>query len=249
MLRRVSGFTLIELLVVVATIAILAALLLPAFARAKEKAKQLQCINNLRQIGLACEMYQDDQQGRTPEAAIAVPGFTTTWHSLVWPYLRVNLKYIGPDNNNITELSELFLCPSKADEPDTGTLNFWCYGVSAYCGFGWTRRTISEARFPVSTLRITETWTAGPDSVAGHVFAPMPTKCTGVPWTIVAPGWHNGRNVVLWMDGHVRPMAKERVMLNDNVVDSELLDSLGPPHGPMPLTGNVWCRFGPPKPS
>jgi len=66
--KKERGFTLIELLVVIAVIAILAALLLPAMAKAKEQGKEMDCLNNLRQIGLNLSLYNDAAGGRVPSA-------------------------------------------------------------------------------------------------------------------------------------------------------------------------------------
>jgi prepilin-type N-terminal cleavage/methylation domain-containing protein/prepilin-type processing-associated H-X9-DG protein len=66
MMRSRRGFTLIELLVVIAIIAILAAILFPVFARAREKARQTSCLSNLKQIGLSLHMYAQDYDGLLP---------------------------------------------------------------------------------------------------------------------------------------------------------------------------------------
>lgn len=84
--QNATGFTLVELLVVIAIIAILAAMLLPALAAAKAKAKRAGCSSNMRQIGLAIRMYADDYRGWGPETTHGNPT-NRSWIFTMSPYV------------------------------------------------------------------------------------------------------------------------------------------------------------------
>jgi prepilin-type N-terminal cleavage/methylation domain-containing protein/prepilin-type processing-associated H-X9-DG protein len=85
--RAHPGFTLVELLVVIAIIAVLASLLLPALASAKAKARQTKCSSNLRQMGLALQMYADDHQGWLPLTTHGAEETNRSWIFTLRPYL------------------------------------------------------------------------------------------------------------------------------------------------------------------
>ena len=118
-----KGFTLIELLVVIAIIAILAAILFPVFARAREKARQTSCLSNCKQMALAIMMYTDDHDEMLPGYVIWTPtevdrpvagttGYYLFWMDVIYPYVK-NKK--------------VFICPSY-DNPSA---------ISPHVGYGW----------------------------------------------------------------------------------------------------------------
>ena len=118
--RLLTGFTLIELLVVIAIIALLMAILMPVLRKAREQAKNVECFNNLRQIGLAANLYAEDYELYIPRGAAG--STEKAWYQLFMPFL--SQKPIGSDYRTV----KIYRCPSYPDKEQTV-----CYVVN-----GWT---------------------------------------------------------------------------------------------------------------
>lgn len=110
--RQGKGFTLIELLVVIAIIAILAAILFPVFARARENARRTSCLSNLKQIGLGFMMYTQDYDEKYPQSFAYNPqvpangswggspgAYYWFWQNMIYPYVKSNQLFVCPNGD------------------------------------------------------------------------------------------------------------------------------------------------------
>jgi len=111
-----KAFTLIELLVVIAIIAILAAILFPVFAKAREKARQATCASNLKQIGLALVQYTQDYDDVHVAYFSQFGGVNWTWEYTIQPYIKT---------------TNVFICPTNAGNGPFSTNPDWIQGASA----------------------------------------------------------------------------------------------------------------------
>ena len=196
------GFTLIELLVVIAIIAILAAILFPVFAKAREKARQSSCLSNTKQIVLAALQYSQDYDEKTP-------GHGCGWRDLSLGHAEICwAQKISPYCKN----TQIFTCPSdstrSAQPPPTGTARRDGNGYGSSLQYVAPRvgTAIGTIVSPAETI-----WYA--DATTGYIRAP---SCCGIstatPLCANAPGndniaWrHNEGANFAFVDGHAKWM-------------------------------------------
>jgi|LSQX01.2.fsa_nt_gb prepilin-type N-terminal cleavage/methylation domain-containing protein/prepilin-type processing-associated H-X9-DG protein len=191
---RRRGFTLIELLVVIAIIAILAAILFPVFARAREKARQSSCLSNLKQIGLAMLTYVQDYDETFAmnyfdtgvPGSIIPPGGqaarqTTMWHMQIWPYV-MNIQVMN--------------CPSNASRWTGGYMGQgFSYPMNTYL----SRQMLANVKSPADCVvnvcgwYYTTTGASNYESTSGNP-----------PGGPTIKKWHNEGTNAVHVDGHAK---------------------------------------------
>ena len=196
-----KGFTLIELLVVIAIIAILAAILFPVFAKAREKARQTTCLSNLKQIGLASLQYVQDYDERTTLWRVGpLPAAITLPSGKVDPYIFW-YDAINPYAKNW----QMFQCPSIDPAWTTGVCRGWryMYGPNWRYAFGVKIATITR---PAEVFWTFETnCYRGPGSVADMTgwLGNCGPGDTGWNYALFARR-HSDQCNIVYFDGHAK---------------------------------------------
>jgi prepilin-type N-terminal cleavage/methylation domain-containing protein/prepilin-type processing-associated H-X9-DG protein len=217
--RKLTGFTLIELLVVIAIIAILAAILFPVFARARENARRASCQSNLKQIGLGVMQYVQDYDELYPMTRNSTATVSTGGTS--WGLWRVNTyPYV--------KSTQIYSCPSGARSVNgsyitsSGTLTFSennSYGANEYVMVNGNNGVNPAA--PYSQARVGQSSLMGMLADATYAVWPNPSRVINANYTVNQTAVPNapdptlarhfeGSNI-LYADGHVKYQTQQQM--------------------------------------
>jgi len=188
-MNRIRAFTLIELLIVIAIIAALASLLLPVLCSAQERGRRTDCVNNLRQVGLAVRLYAEDNADTLPVLPIPNPypnGVGAYYKQLVKGYLGLT----GPASPS----EKVFICPSDGV-------------ICGQIGHAFTSYTFNGYEVgPGDIERITGQRLSSIKNASKAVLAGEWPAFFGGSWhPPVNQDYPNARNVLSFIDGHAGP--------------------------------------------
>lgn len=232
MKTRPQGFTLIELLIVIAIIAILAAILFPVFAKAREKAGQTNCVSNTRQIAMAMLMYINDADSRFPlvRGSAAAPLFISSWIDTLQPYTS-NLQifvcphssYQSVDWRTSNDLLRNYGFPPAAGSFVRGTPPIYrlisFHGVARYDGLGgYGGGPMGMYQWPWPSKRITDLQRPGElVMISDHVFYDWGLTWGNVYYPAIrhastgeADGVEMGQVDCAFADGHAKPLQHQQ---------------------------------------
>jgi prepilin-type N-terminal cleavage/methylation domain-containing protein/prepilin-type processing-associated H-X9-DG protein len=237
-MNKKSGFTLIELLVVIAIIAILAAILMPVFAQAREKARATSCLSNAKQIGLAIYQYVQDYDERFPATRFTRPGPPRVcdsgtrfqqWNYTIQPYIKNEQVFKCPSDFSTTGNAAIpdsrkrsYVLLAGLFDASVNVANGCAYpgGIS---GPNWGA-SLAEINSPAGTVMCYERWENGSHQdtasfvhanlasdwcVIGGVQYPRKSRWfTYNPPTFEPP--HMNRGTLIFCDGHAKQLKYEQ---------------------------------------
>lgn len=219
MQSRRHGFTLIELLVVIAIIAILAAILFPVFAQAREKARAISCLSNMKQIGNAFVMYCQDYDETFPGWSIELGPHLTAgcrgsnkmiwFHHLWYPYVKNWSVFICPSTRYETGKGCAFW-PVEL-QPYGTSYSFSCAAIGCLC----TTKTLAGLKRPSELLMLSDGMWA---SMRNFIGPPGPVVKGDPTLSGCGTGWlepHSGGVNVAFFDGHAKWMKSDRFFAPD----------------------------------
>ncbi|MHA1874385.1 MAG: prepilin-type N-terminal cleavage/methylation domain-containing protein [Candidatus Heimdallarchaeaceae archaeon] len=200
------GFTLIELLVVVAIIAILAAMLLPVLSKARERARAAVCQSNLKQLGIAIQMYVDDFDGYFP-IALNLSGGSRWWTYLLKPYIYTKHCYGGGGTATKKPYAQIWRCPTRSPYHVIVIGSKWLlpsYGVNGSTwGYVNSSGVLTNKGVPIQRIKKPSKTFSLIDMRDGYTTIDYPNRLNpGYTWCAVDYR-HNGGANFLFVDGHV----------------------------------------------
>ena len=202
------GFTLIELLVVIAIIAILAAILFPVFARARENARRASCQSNMKQIGLGVMQYTQDYDEMMPTRAWNItPTLEVTWKDAIQPYTKSIQVFACPSNtiNTQSTVQSQNKVPASYS-PNSTHLQAAMGSAAATANVNSTPAySIASFQYPATTIAFCETTFLNSDfNVANAYFANSSQTNSGNSGSTLLFNGHLSTGNYLYIDGHVK---------------------------------------------